>query len=108
MENTQTSDCKEENELAPPPESAVVLTEEQPQESEEAEPERRKVNLGIRYFNYRGFMNRVQQDNWDHTIECLLTTTNMRDTIDKERERRKRVDSSDESRPVEAAQSDPP
>ncbi|KAE8150938.1 hypothetical protein BDV25DRAFT_139371 [Aspergillus avenaceus] len=57
--------------------------------------EQREVHLGVRYFNFRGFVNRVQGDEWDHTIECLMIKSGLREDIDEERIRRVRLNDVD-------------
>lgn len=90
MDTTGIESVIKADEQTPPPESAVSPRDGRTHCTVQDDLENRKVNLGVRYFNYRGFMNRMHNDNWDHTIECLLTSSIPRDEIDEERNRRKK------------------
>jgi hypothetical protein len=54
--------------------------------------EPRPVNLGVRYYNYQGFVNRMKDDGWDYTIEVLVAKPRWSDDVLEERKRRKALD----------------
>ncbi|PLB53966.1 hypothetical protein P170DRAFT_396969 [Aspergillus steynii IBT 23096] len=61
----------------------------------------RETTVGVRYFNYRGFTNRVQNDGWDHTIECLMIGSNPREEMMEEMKRTERRSDGDRTKPAE-------
>ena len=91
MHTTDTESIVKDDKQNPPSKLAVGPMDERTQCTVQDDLAHRKVNLGVRYFNYRGFMNGMHNDNWDHTIECLLTNSNPRDEIAEERNRKKRL-----------------
>ena len=54
--------------------------------------EPRPVNLGVRYYNYQGFVNRMKDDGWDYTIEVLMAKPSWDDDVLEERKKRKALD----------------
>lgn len=108
MDTTDNGSVLKEDVTAPFLEPAVSSMDERPQCTVQDDLENRKVNLGVRYYNYRGFMNRMHNDNWDHTIECLLTNSDPRDEIDEEQNRRKRFNYWEDLKPGKHAQSELP
>lgn len=73
------------------------------EEIEDPEPEKREVNLGTRYYNYRGFTNRVRNDRWDYTIECLMTGPNPREEMLEEIKRTEKRGDTDRTKVADHA-----
>lgn len=48
----------------------------------------RAVNLGVRYYNFRGFTNRVVDDNWDYTVEVFVSKPDWQEDVANELTRR--------------------
>jgi hypothetical protein len=65
----------------------------------ESLPPSRPVNSGVRYYNLQGFYNRVEDDNWDYTVEVLVARPNWAGEVEEETKRRTLIDL-DESQPA--------
>lgn len=51
----------------------------------------RQVNSGVRYYNLQGFYNRVEDDNWDFTIEALVARPVWAEDVNEELARRSAI-----------------
>ncbi|KXX79003.1 Fidgetin-like protein 1 [Madurella mycetomatis] len=51
----------------------------------------RQVNSGVRYYNFQGFYNRVEDDNWDYTIEALVARPVWAEDVNEEQARRSAI-----------------
>ncbi|KAK1148084.1 hypothetical protein N8T08_010720 [Aspergillus melleus] len=70
-------------------------------DGEKPVPEARVTHVGVRYYNYRGFTNRVRDDEWDHTFECLMVGANPREEMLEEIKRSEKIDDPDRAKPTE-------
>lgn len=48
----------------------------------------RKINVGVRYYDYPSFMNRSVDDDADYTIEALISTSDWWKDLEREKKRR--------------------
>ncbi|PYI01339.1 hypothetical protein BO78DRAFT_433726 [Aspergillus sclerotiicarbonarius CBS 121057] len=48
----------------------------------------RKLNVGVKYYDYQGFMNRMADDNGDYTIEALVGISAWWKDLEREKKRR--------------------
>lgn len=63
----------------------------------------RPLHLGVRYYNYEGFMNRTEGDDGDYTIEVLVTRYHWEEDIPAERSRREKIEKLREQSAIEKA-----
>ncbi|KAI9038146.1 uncharacterized protein KD926_011281 [Aspergillus affinis] len=74
-------------------------------DEEKPEPEARVTHIGVRYFSYRGFTNRIRNDEWDHIFECLMIGANPREEMLEEIKRSEKIDDPDRTKPTEQTSS---
>ncbi|PWY96443.1 AAA family ATPase [Aspergillus sclerotioniger CBS 115572] len=48
----------------------------------------RNINVGVKYYDYQGFMNRMADDNGDYTIEALVSISAWWKDLEREKKRR--------------------